>query len=189
MFQVVSDYGAGLSITPDTILQTSRLGITICCLALGVFVGNTILLKSRVVFGELQAKDARERIFGKLLARDMSWYDKQADGIPSLLVRIETQIRELQTATSQVLGFLFTGAVTSIASFALALGFSWKLTLVLIATVPSKVISLALINQRLQSAIAQKNLHLADASKQVHACVAAIDLVKVFNGCSQEIRA
>ncbi|EFQ31962.1 ABC transporter [Colletotrichum graminicola] len=189
MFQVISDYGAGLSGTPDTILQTSRLGIIICCLGLGAFFGNTILLTSWVAFGELQAKVARERIFGRLLARDMSWYDKQADGIPGLLVRIETQIRELQTATSQVLGFLSTEAVTSIASFALALGFSWKLTLVLIATVPLAVISLALINRRLQSAIAQQNLHLADASKQLHACVAAIDLVKVFNGCSQEIRA
>ncbi|KAK2055161.1 P-loop containing nucleoside triphosphate hydrolase protein [Colletotrichum caudatum] len=43
--------------------------------------------------------------------------------------------------------------------------------------------------RRLQPAIAQQKFHLADASKQVHACVTAVDLVKVFNGCSQEIRA
>ncbi|KAK1991196.1 hypothetical protein LX36DRAFT_360081 [Colletotrichum falcatum] len=99
------------------------------------------------------------------------------------------QIRELQNATSQVLGFLFTETVTSIASFALALGFSWKLTLVLVATVPLAVIALALTNRRLQSAITRKNLHLADASKQIHACLTAVDLVKVFGGCSQGIRA
>ncbi|KAK2023190.1 ABC transporter, partial [Colletotrichum zoysiae] len=99
------------------------------------------------------------------------------------------QIRELQTATSQVLGFLFTETVTSTASFALALAFSWKLTLVLIATAPLAVIALVSTSRRLQPAIAQQNLHLADASKQVHACVTAVDLVKVFNGGSQEIRA
>ncbi|GJD04963.1 multidrug resistance protein [Colletotrichum higginsianum] len=34
----------------------------------------------------------------------------------------------------------------------------------------------------------QQKAHLADASKLVHACVTGIDLVKVFNGFSQEMR-
>ncbi|KAK1981629.1 ABC transporter [Colletotrichum cereale] len=189
MFQVISNYGSGSSSVPDTIGQISWLSIVICCLGLGAFVGNTVLLTSWVVFGELQAKVARESIFGTLLAQDMSWYDKQANGIPGLLVRIETQIRELQTATSQVYGFLSTEIVTSIASFAVALSFSWKLTLVLVATVPLAVVALELTSRRLRSAMAQQNQHLADGSKQVHACVTAIELVKVFNGCNQEVRA
>ncbi|KAK2017243.1 ABC transporter [Colletotrichum eremochloae] len=189
IFQVISNYGTGLSSTPDTIVQISRLSIIICCLGLAAFVANAVLLTSWVTFGELQAKVAREEIFGKLLAQDMSWYDKQADGIPGLLVRVETQIRELQTATSQVLGFICTEIVASIGSFALALVFSWKLTLVLVATVPLVVTTLTLTSQRLQSAIAQQNIHLAHASKKVHACVTAVDLVKVFDGCSQEMRA
>ncbi|KAK2020583.1 hypothetical protein LX32DRAFT_311758 [Colletotrichum zoysiae] len=90
MFQVISNYGTGSPNTPDTILQISQLSIIMSCLGLGAFLSSTSLLTSWVVFGELQAKVARETIFGKLLAEDMSWYDKQADGIPGLLVRIET---------------------------------------------------------------------------------------------------
>ncbi|GKT92353.1 multidrug resistance protein [Colletotrichum tofieldiae] len=99
------------------------------------------------------------------------------------------QIRELQTETSQVLGFLFTEAVTAIAFFALSLSFSWKLAFAYIAIVSFAVIALTLTSRELQPVIAQQKQHLADASKQVHACVIAIHLVKVYNDRHQKVQA
>ncbi|KAJ0166031.1 Alpha-factor-transporting ATPase [Colletotrichum tanaceti] len=188
MFQIISNYGSEVSGLSDTITQASQLSITICCLGAGILVGNAVVLSSWVVFGELQAKSARTSVFSRLLAHEMSWYDKRADGIPGLLVRNEAQIRELQTATSQVFGLLVVDIATSIASLALALSASWKLTLALVASVPFAAVALSLTSRGLHPAITQQKEHLANASKIVDACVTGIDLVKVFNGFSQEMR-
>ncbi|WQF87851.1 Putative Type 1 protein exporter [Colletotrichum destructivum] len=171
MFQIISNYGSEVSGSSNTITQASQLSITICCLWAGILVGNAVVLSSWVLFGELQAKSARTSVFSRLLAHEMSW-----------------QIRELQTATSQVFGFLVVDIATSIASLALALSVTWKLTLVLVASVPFAAVALSLTSRGLHPAIMQQKEHLADASKLVHACVTGINLVKVFHGFSQEMR-
>jgi ATP-binding cassette, subfamily B (MDR/TAP), member 1 len=43
-----------------------------------------------MIFGDMQAKSAREKLFIGLLENDMNWYDLQMDGIGSLLTRIQT---------------------------------------------------------------------------------------------------
>ena len=39
------------------------------------------------IFGELQGKQARERLFDCLLEKDMGWFDMRTDGIDTLLSR------------------------------------------------------------------------------------------------------
>ena len=43
-----------------------------------------------LVFGELQGKHARERLFDCLLEKDMGWFDMRTDGIDTLLTRSQT---------------------------------------------------------------------------------------------------
>ena len=43
-----------------------------------------------LVFGELQGKHARERLFDCLLEKDMGWFDMRTDGIDTLLSRSQT---------------------------------------------------------------------------------------------------
>ena len=43
-----------------------------------------------LVFGELQGKHARERLFDCLLEKDMGWFDIRTDGIDTLLSRSQT---------------------------------------------------------------------------------------------------
>lgn len=38
-----------------------------------------------MLFGELQAKSARERLFDGMLNKDMEWYDKRKAGIDARL--------------------------------------------------------------------------------------------------------
>ncbi|EHL01901.1 hypothetical protein M7I_2084 [Glarea lozoyensis 74030] len=57
-----------------------------------------------------------------MLEKELQWYDLKEDGIGSLLVRIQTQIRELQLAISQPLGFVF----TEICGASIALGSQYR---------------------------------------------------------------
>lgn len=91
-------------------------------------------------------------------------------------------------ATSQVFGLLVCDALTSVASLAVALYYSWKLTLVLLATLPASIIALSLATRKLEPALEAQKQSLAMASKLASASMTAIDLVKVFNGFDRETR-
>lgn len=103
-----------------------------------------------------------------------------------LLTR-ERQTRELQLATSQVFGLLVCDVLTSLASLGIAFYYSWKLTLVLIATLPISAIVLKFVTRPLEPAIQAQRRDLATASKHATASISAIDLVKVFNGYDHEL--
>lgn len=98
-----------------------------------------------------------------------------------------SQTRELQIATSQVLGFLVTDSFIAIGCLVIAFYYSWELTLVLLATIPVSAVALILISRGLEIAIESQKRQLAHASKFVTAAVTAIDLVKVYNGFDNEV--
>lgn len=98
-----------------------------------------------------------------------------------------SQIRELQLAVSQPLGFLLYEFISSIAAIGVAFFFSWKLTFVIIATVPVACIILYFISIRLSPAIEAQKAELAKASKGANSAISAIDTVKAFNAQEQEV--
>ena len=89
-FQIAADYALGTVSAPDTLVEGTNLCVLLCGLGAGHWLANTVFLSSWVVFGELQARSIRERMFDSLLEKKMPWYDAKADGMSSLLVRIET---------------------------------------------------------------------------------------------------
>src|SRR4051794_6663007 len=97
------------------------------------------------------------------------------------------QIRELQLATSQPLGFLVQYSITALASFGLAFYSSWKLSLVILSTLPLAAVALSFISARTQPAIAAQSHQLTHASKHAGTAVTAIDIVKAFNGQNNEV--
>ncbi|PHH93246.1 hypothetical protein CDD83_9516 [Cordyceps sp. RAO-2017] len=117
----------------------------------------------------------------------MAWFDVLEQGVSGLLGRVHTQIRELQSATSQVFGFLLCDALASSASLAIALYYSWRLTLVLLATLPLSFLVLFLVTRHLEPAIQAQMAQLEMATKFTTASITAIDVVKVFNGLAREL--
>src|SRR6478735_7755747 len=123
-------------------------------------------------------------MFTRLLGKDMAWFTtwnkvysvflsafKRESPTIIFLDRINLgpnrQTRELQAGTSQVFGHLVCESITSLASLGIAFYFSWKLTLVLLATLPISFIILWLASKSLEPAIlAQKDI-LAVASKHL----------------------
>ncbi|KAF5618531.1 STE6 [Fusarium sp. NRRL 52700] len=187
VFDIIAAFGNGSLNGDEALSQVAGWALVFVGLGIGNWIASTAFLALWVVFGELQACSIRQDIFASLLSKDMAWFDSQSEGISSLLIRIQTQTRELQLASSQVLGLLVGDIITSIASLGIALYYSWKLTLVLLATLPISAIILSLATKRLEPAIQAQKRELAVASKFAVASITAVDLVKVFNGYDQEV--
>lgn len=96
VFACFTKFGAGKYEGPELIQNVSRyaLGIT----GLGVASGllHTGYFAFWLVFGELQAKCARDSLFGGMLAKDMEWYDMRKDGIEALIQRLQTYVENIQ---------------------------------------------------------------------------------------------
>ncbi|RYO93752.1 hypothetical protein DL766_002991 [Monosporascus sp. MC13-8B] len=186
VFLAISEFGSGTVAGPETLSRMS-----LWCLVLAVsggagWLSNFAFMFAWSTFGEQQARSVRVRMFSVLLGKDMAWFDCQEDGIASLLVRMQTQTREVQTAASQALGSLSLESATAVGNLLVAFYFSWRLTLVLLATAPVSFAVLKFLGRHLKPAIQAQKQELSRASKYATAAIAAIDLVKVFNGADHE---
>ncbi|KAL7927093.1 P-loop containing nucleoside triphosphate hydrolase protein [Trichoderma austrokoningii] len=188
IFNIVSDFGAGRRSGSETLGEISHWSLILIGLGLVNCVLGSAFLSLWVIFGELQAKSVRQEIFKSLLSKNIAWFDSLDQGISSLLVRIQTQTRELQVASSQVFGLLVTDGIVSIVSLAIAFYYSWKLTLVLLATLPISLMLLSFATRRLDPALQAQKRDLETASKFATSSIKAIEIVKIFNGFDREIR-
>jgi len=90
IFAVLALFGGRQLDGHDTLQQISTWCVALTILGVLAWLVNGALLSSWMVFGELQAKSVREKMFIGLLDKDMEWYDLREDGISSLLTRIQT---------------------------------------------------------------------------------------------------
>jgi len=134
-----------------------------------------------LAFGELQAKGARDRLFLGLLEKDIEWYDMRKNGIAALLPRLQAQIRDLQLATAQPLGCIFSLGSTAILSMIEAFYFSWDLTLVTLATTPLILIIVVWVGNDMQRNLDKQSDKLGEAQKFSITAFSAIETVKCFN--------
>ncbi|PGH04541.1 hypothetical protein AJ79_07067 [Helicocarpus griseus UAMH5409] len=182
IFDAFSKFGEG-SLTTDKLMHDISANC-IYLLALGMIIWllQTGHFAFWVAFGELQAKQAREKCFVGLLKRGIGWFEMKKDGISALLPRLQTQIRDLQLATSQPLGCVLQKLITFATALALALYTSWRLTLVTLALIPVCAAVVAIISAKAQPSIQAYETELTRASKLVSNCLTNIDAIKYFNG-------
>ncbi|UNI24824.1 ATP-dependent permease [Purpureocillium takamizusanense] len=188
IFDVFAAFGGDLRSGDSAVHDVSEWCLLLTGLGLGNWLINASLLSLWVAFGELQAESARRSLFNTLLYRDLAWFDTSKRAMSSLLVTMQTQTRELQLATSQILGLLICDIVCALASLIVALYHSWKLTLMLVATVPISIAILSVATRRLDPAIRAQKAHLETASKLTSASLTAIGLVKVYDGCDRSVQ-
>ncbi|KAL2174811.1 P-loop containing nucleoside triphosphate hydrolase protein [Thermothelomyces heterothallicus CBS 202.75] len=187
IFDVVTRFGTGLLSHADFLAQISQWAVWLCVLGAGMWVVSTADAAAWVVGGELRARTARREVFWRLLmGKEVGWFEAREEGVGGLTASVATQTRELQTATSQTLGYLVCDVFVFAACLVVAFVYSYKLTLVMLATgVPSALILWG-IGRFLDPAIEAQKRELAQAAKHVTAATTAIDLVKVYNAADHE---
>lgn len=95
VFSNITQYGGGRLSGEQLIHHVSGWSIALAIVGAGAWVVQGASLCSWMVFGELQAKGARERVSDALLEKDVEWYDLRGEGIGSLLIRIQTFVFRL----------------------------------------------------------------------------------------------
>ena len=90
IFDLFTKFGAGEISGPDLVEKISTNTIVLAGLgtASGLLHAGYFMLW--LVFGELQAKHVRERLFDGMLEKDMGWFDMRTDGIDTLVSRLQS---------------------------------------------------------------------------------------------------
>ncbi|KAK7547692.1 P-loop containing nucleoside triphosphate hydrolase protein [Phyllosticta citricarpa] len=187
IFDAFSRYAAR-SIDADKLRsEISKYTIYMVALAAGNWLMQSLYFASWILFGELQARSARERIFRALLKRNIEWFDRRKNGIGAMIPRLQMQTRELQIATSQPFGTCIESVATTLMCLGLAMYYSWKLTLVILAVVPVVGIAVVFFSSRLQPNVDKQSDKLNEALKYAMAAMSSIETVKSFNGQDLEV--
>jgi len=90
IFNLFSHFGAGNLTGRDLVHK-----VTIDCFGLvGLGSASWILnggyFMAWLVFGELQAKSVRDKLYANLLEKDLEWFEIRRDGVGALLPRLQT---------------------------------------------------------------------------------------------------
>ncbi|KHN95446.1 ABC a-pheromone efflux pump AtrD [Metarhizium album ARSEF 1941] len=184
---MISQLGQGTRTGRSALTDVSTWCLVLVGLGIGNLMASSSFLSFWVVFGELQVREARRRVFTSLLSKRPDWFASLDGGIEGLHIRIHTQIRDFQLATSQVLGFVITDMITSFVSLAIALYYSWKLAMVLLTTLPVSFIILSIVTRNVDTEMWLQKQHLQKASTSAAAAVNGIDIVTVYAGHDREV--
>lgn len=90
IFDLFTTFGAGEISGSDLVKRISTYAIILAGLGTASGLLHAVYFMLWLVFGELQAKHVRERLFDGMLQKDMGWYDMRTDGIDTLVSRLQT---------------------------------------------------------------------------------------------------
>ncbi|KAL5333016.1 P-loop containing nucleoside triphosphate hydrolase protein [Aspergillus crustosus] len=155
--------------------------------ALGWF-WNALYFILFVVFGELQAANARDRLFKGLLRKDQRFFEEQKEGARTFLGALQIRIQELQTATSQSFGLVLQYIFRTLVSLGVAFYTSWNLSLVILAGIPIASLIVPFLAPRINAAIEAQQNELKTASKVVNSSVLSNETVKCLNAQDVELK-
>ncbi len=92
IFDIFTTFGEDEISGPDLVKKVSTYGIALAGLGLGSGLLNAFYLGFWLLFGELQAKSVREKLFDSMLGKDMEWYDMRKFSIETLISRQQTHV-------------------------------------------------------------------------------------------------
>ena len=167
VFGIMAEYVAGTVTEAKFKKDVQTYNIVFVGLGTASWIFTSAFFFCWVVFGELQSRGARQRLFKALLARKMEWYDQRKDGMGAMTTKLQSFVIDLQEATAQPLGMVIRDLTIALASLGLALQQQWKLTLVIISTLPATALIVPFVSRKVQPAIDKQIEALGDAAKHL----------------------
>ncbi|KAF2151943.1 hypothetical protein K461DRAFT_322075 [Myriangium duriaei CBS 260.36] len=187
IFGFFTSYQNGDISGSDLTVSVSRWTLYLLAVGMGKFMLQSVFFASWDIFGETQARRARRQVFLALLEKDNLWFEGIEEGTAALIIRLNAQINDLQMATSQPLGAIPGIIANACFSFALAMYYSWQLTLVIMASIPVVIIFIVLTNIPLAKYLHKQQQKQSTAAKLLSGAIKAIDIVKCYNAQTFEM--
>lgn len=92
IFDLISQFGQGARTGHSTLADVSTWCLVLVGMGIGSWTANSSFLSLWVVFGELQANEAREQVFSSLLSKQVEWFESLKGGVEGLHARIHTYV-------------------------------------------------------------------------------------------------
>jgi ATP-binding cassette subfamily B (MDR/TAP) protein 1 len=89
VFSNFAQFGAGTLSEDEFKRGLTTYNIYFLLLGAVCWLFSSALFTSWMLFGELQARSARERLFNALLKRRIEWFDQKKDGLGALTTRMQ----------------------------------------------------------------------------------------------------
>ena len=90
VFDCFTTFGAGTISGADLLKKISTYGLALLGLGSASGLLNAGYFTFWLLFGELQAQSARDKLFNGMLEKEMEWYDMRKSGIGTLISRLQT---------------------------------------------------------------------------------------------------
>lgn len=90
LFNLITNFGAGHLNGHKLVAKTSTYGLYLVALGCTSAALNAGYFGCWILFGELQAKAVRDRLFDGLLEKDMEWFDMRKAGANAMVQRLQT---------------------------------------------------------------------------------------------------
>ena len=89
VFDCFTSFGAGTISGSDLLHKVSMYGLALVGLGSASGLLNAGYFMFWLLFGELQAKSARDKLFDGMLEKEMEWYDMRKAGVDTLISRLQ----------------------------------------------------------------------------------------------------
>ena len=92
VFDLFTKFGANELSGPDLVKRISTYALALVALGSGSGLLNAGFLMTWLIFGEMQAKSVRHKLFASMLEKEMEWYDLRRAGVDALITRFQTYV-------------------------------------------------------------------------------------------------
>ena len=90
IFVAIAGFGSGAASGQQTLDDIAHWCVVLAAAGAVAWLAYFAFMFAWITFGEQQARLIRVRMLHVLLKKDMAWFDRQEDGVDSLLVSIQT---------------------------------------------------------------------------------------------------
>lgn len=90
VFDIISQLGQGARTGQIALADVSTWCLVLVSLGIGSWMVNSSFLGLWIIFGELQAREARRLVFTSLLSKRPEWFAALNDGVEGLHIRLHT---------------------------------------------------------------------------------------------------
>lgn len=162
---------------------------------IGVLLGVVLLIQAvlsffRIYLFEYVSQNAmasiRRHLYERIITLPIHFYENNRVG--NLTSRISADVSQLQDALSNQLAFFVRQLVLPIACLPLLLAISWKLALIIVATLPLLVIVAVVFGRFIRKMSRKAQDELATSNVIVEETFQSIDVVKAFTNEAYETR-
>jgi ATP-binding cassette subfamily B (MDR/TAP) protein 1 len=89
LFTSFANFGSGQIDGPKFKHDLARYNTYFIILGAGQWFFSASMYANWMMFGDLQARSARDRIYNALVDRDIEWFDRRKDGVSALTTRLQ----------------------------------------------------------------------------------------------------